>query len=180
MDKIVCFIGESCSGKTVLAKELEKQGYNVIQSYTTRPPREENEWGHTFATMELYYQHKQAGIVIADKEVYTGVMYWATTKQYKGKGVSIYIVDPEGFKTLKENVKDAQIVGVYIKTDTETRRARLANRPETENRIEKDYDVFKFTECDYVVDGNRPTEDILSILFTEQLNRLDKNIGEVE
>ena len=48
MDKIICLVGCSGSGKTTLAKELEGKGYNIIHSYTTRQPRYENEWGHTF------------------------------------------------------------------------------------------------------------------------------------
>ena len=48
MDKIVCLVGPSGSGKTTIAKELEMMDYNIIHSYTTRKPREPNEWGHTF------------------------------------------------------------------------------------------------------------------------------------
>ena len=51
MDTIFCLVGPSGSGKTTVAKALEKHGYNVIQSYTTRPRRSENEWGHTFVTV---------------------------------------------------------------------------------------------------------------------------------
>jgi guanylate kinase len=48
MDKIICLVGPSGSGKTTVARGLEKEGYNIIQSYTTRKPRFEGEWGHTF------------------------------------------------------------------------------------------------------------------------------------
>lgn len=48
MDKLILLVGPSGSGKTTIAKELEKEGYNIIHSYTTRKPREPNEWGHTF------------------------------------------------------------------------------------------------------------------------------------
>ncbi len=47
-DKLILLVGPSGSGKTTISKELEKEGYNIIHSYTTRMPREPNEWGHTF------------------------------------------------------------------------------------------------------------------------------------
>ena len=47
MNVIVCLIGPSGSGKTTIARMLEAE-YNVIHSYTTRPPREPGEWGHNF------------------------------------------------------------------------------------------------------------------------------------
>ncbi|MDV7402737.1 hypothetical protein RZS08_65550, partial [Arthrospira platensis SPKY1] len=47
-DKIICLCGESGSGKTTIAELLEKEGYNYIQSYTTRKARFEGEKGHIF------------------------------------------------------------------------------------------------------------------------------------
>ena len=48
-ETIFLIIGESGSGKTTLVSSLEKQkNLKSIQSYTTRPPRYENEYGHIF------------------------------------------------------------------------------------------------------------------------------------
>lgn len=78
MDTIFCLVGPSGSGKTTVAKALEKHGYNVIQSYTTRPQRSDNEWGHTFVT--AIYSDKPPWVmdnVIAYNE-FAGNHYWAT------------------------------------------------------------------------------------------------------
>lgn len=113
MDKIICLVGPSGSGKTTIAKELEKLGYNIIYSYTTREPREPNEWGHTFIDKEEITHIRtdtDSGLriivtrkgnrqillkSIAFRKIYKEY-YFATKDQYQGKGTSIYVVDPDG------------------------------------------------------------------------------------
>ena len=71
-DKIICLVGPSGSGKTTIAKELEKEGYNIIHSYTDRKPRVENEWGHTFVSVEeMSKSHKSMiyGDIMLDDSV---------------------------------------------------------------------------------------------------------------
>lgn len=191
-DKIICLVGASGSGKTTIAKELEKLGYNIIHSYTTREPREENEWGHIFIPkledMKVnYINHSGMSVlniegkeqdgetpyiyynsnVIAFKEVYEGLYYWATKQQYQNKGISIYVVDPDGAGQVKENAKDAEVVTVYLQCDKETRQLRMLRRKgiesvgEVQERIKKDKEIFKVCKCDYVVDANNDVEEVL-------------------
>ena len=146
MDKIICLVGESGCGKTTIAELLEKEGYNYIQSYTTRKPRFEDEKGHIFVETDS----KEAINIISDNEcealpamtipqdwlsneiiAYTyfdGNHYWATRYQYQGKGNSIYIIDTAGVKELKEKVTDADIVVIYIKVDESARWYRIFER----------------------------------------------------
>jgi guanylate kinase len=182
MDKIIALVGESGSGKTTIAKELEKRGYNVIKSYTTRPPREPGEWGHTFVDRGNYgldsgiflnsftYYHPCKIIACT---FYNGYHYWATTWQYQGKGTSIYVVDPAGVKDLKNNIKDAEILVIYLKADQETRYARMLKRgtnsiksrleivKDARQRLEHDESVFTCFSANYVIDANRGIEDVL-------------------
>jgi len=117
-DKIVCLVGPSGSGKTAVSYELEKVGYNVIHSYTTRPPREENEWGHIFV------DEMPPGPKIAYTYI-NGYHYWATPEQYKGKGTSIYVIDPPGVEYLKQHVDDAEIVVIALWASETERRFRI-------------------------------------------------------
>lgn len=153
-DKIVCLVGESGSGKTTIAKLLEERGYNVIKSYTTRLPREPEEWGHEFVRLDTYWVHN----IVAETE-FDGNKYWATVKQYKGKGTSIYIIDPAGVEDLKEKITDAEIVVIYLRVEKNLRyyrllereaevRGKMLNRILALNRSEKDFEMFK--EIDYV------------------------------
>ena len=51
------FVGPSGSGKTTIVDKLECENrYKSIQSYTTRPQRHQNEYGHIFISDEEFDQ----------------------------------------------------------------------------------------------------------------------------
>mgnify|MGYP000801673411 CR=1 FL=1 len=55
MKNIYLIVGPSGSGKSSVARELEKRyGFGEIQSYTERPRRYPDEPGHTFVTPEEF------------------------------------------------------------------------------------------------------------------------------
>ncbi|HHV72189.1 MAG TPA: AAA family ATPase [Clostridia bacterium] len=166
LDKIICLVGESGSGKTTLAMRLERESYNVIKSYTTRPPRYPNEWGHIFVLEEEYWKQKKSEMLAYT--YFDGYHYWAKFEQYKGKGISLYIIDPQGVKDLKETVKDAEIVVIYLKVDQEERINRMikAGRKEEDikKRVKHDSLKFKIVCCDYVVDNNGSIDETLEVI----------------
>ncbi|HHV43020.1 MAG TPA: AAA family ATPase [Clostridiaceae bacterium] len=181
-DKLILLVGPSGSGKTTIAKELEKEGYNVIHSYTTRPPREPDEWGHTFvndvALEELY---DKQDTIVAFQMLY-GNAYWATKEQYQGKGTSIYVIDPKGAEQVKESVKDAEVVTIYLQCGKFERWDRMMYRAglnktvfsaeqmkehreralAIQTRIENDDKMFSIVKCDHIVDANRNIEEVLT------------------
>lgn len=194
-DKIVCLVGESGSGKSTLAELLEKEGYNYIESYTTRKPRYKGERGHTFINKDNYefnFDNKSHfKILKLDKEIegftvglpldyvaytfYNGEHYFATRDQYKGKGISIYVIDPAGIKDLKNNVEDAEIVVIYLNIAESQRFVRMELRidgnctddeyykelKKINGRIKHDREAFKIIQTDYCVDANRSIEEVL-------------------
>jgi len=169
MDRIVCLVGESGSGKTTIAKKLEKQGYNIIKSYTTRPPREKGEWGHIFVDCidnEVFPSNN----VIAYTEI-KNHHYWALESQYKGKGISIYVIDPRGVKELKDrlwnkNIEgEVDVIGIYFKADEKVRLDRVSKEcgsEEAVKRLARDKGKFYVIDCNYVVDANRSVEEVLA------------------
>ena len=165
MDTIFCLVGPSGSGKTTVAKALEKQGYNVIQSYTTRPRRSEDEWGHTYVT--AIYNDKPPWVmenVIAYNE-FAGNHYWATKEQYKGKGKSVYIIDPPGDKQLREEV-DCEVVTIFLATPRNVAWERMIidNRGacDADERIKHDAEVFAAVKTDWVVDTDRGIKEVIA------------------
>ena len=181
MDKIICLVGHSGSGKTTVAKELEKEGYNIIHSYTTRPPRYEGEWGHTFIDEKAIKnirtdtndglkiivtrkKNRQRLLkAIAFKKLYNDY-YFATKEQYQGKGTSIYVVDPDGAEQVKRSVTDAEVVTIFLMADEGIRYKRMVRDRGygAVERINKDITIFSICKCDYAVDANRSIEEVLA------------------
>lgn len=189
MTKIICLIGASGSGKTMVAKELDKRGYNIVHSYTTRKPREENEWGHIFIEGELsncnshlcttkgsFYRSD----MIAYFNNYKGTIYFATEEQIKKGETNIYIVDPIGSREVKEHYKDnknVEVISIYLQADEEVRARRMTGRvtdktqlayikdlktiPEIADRIVPDRKIFKLVQADYTLNANRSKESVL-------------------
>lgn len=187
-DCIICLVGPSGTGKTSIAYALkEKYGYNIIESYTTRPPRHEGEKGHTFVDK---FNYLFDGKVLPDNVIafnkYNNYEYWATREQYQGKGVSIYVVDVPGVKMLKETIKDAEIVVVALYVSEGKIVRRLFERekifsPKSKKakseallslsgRVLHDQDAFAIIPCDYCVNANDELEDVV-----ERVNSIIQN-----
>lgn len=187
MTTIINLVGASGSGKTTIAKELERDGYNVIHSYTNRKPREENEWGHNFIEAELsncntHLCTTQGSFhrsdMIAYKELY-GRIYFATEEQVQDGATNIYVVDPAGAREVKGHYKgtSVEVKTIYLQADEEVRAERLTLRvddksqlvyikdlktiPDIAQRIVPDRDIFKLVKCDYVINANRNIDSIL-------------------
>lgn len=181
-DKIICLVGESGSGKTTIAELLEKEGYNYIQSYSTRKPRYEGERGHIFVdtvpTVLNTHGFSKEDISKAGIIAYTyfdNAHYWATREQYQGKGTSIYIIDVAGVKELKEIIKDAEIIVIYLKATRIARVARMLQREgydlcvptpvdiyeKIDQRATHDAKAFKDIKYDYAVNANNDIDEVL-------------------
>ena len=155
MDTIFCLVGPSGSGKTTVAKALD---YNVIQSYTTRPQRSEDEWGHTF--VEAY---KDTGDTIAYNK-YNNYEYWATKAQYQGKGKTIYIIDPKGDAMLRETI-DEPVVTIFLKVSEAkafNRMCKERNYIHAQERLEYDREEFAKVRADWVVNADRPVAEVVA------------------
>lgn len=125
------FVGKSASGKTTIADMLENQ-YGLVQtrSYTTRPPRYEDEIAHTFITDEEFDQLED---IVAYTE-YNGFRYCATSEQIDN--VSIYVVDVPGVTTLLDKYKtERPVVIFYFDTSVCTRIDRMMERNDSDMSI---------------------------------------------
>ena len=167
-DIIFCLVGPSGSGKTTIAKILEEEGFNVIQSYTTRHSREPNEWGYTFTT--AIYGDKppwEEADVIAYNN-YNGNHYWATKGQYEGKGKTVYIIDPPGDTKLRE-VVDCPVVTIFLHAGWDVLYERLrAERGEdsAKSRLSYDRQVFAAVKTDWTLDTQDSKERVMWRLKT--------------
>lgn len=179
-DYIICLVGASGTGKTSIAYALkEKYGYNVIESYTTRPLRYEGEKGHTFVEtwrIKPWINAETSPCNIIAYNKYNGYEYWATREQYQGKGVSIYVVDVPGVEMLRKTIKDAEVVVIALHADADTRWDRLCERGDNQTaiieRIAYDNKAFAVIPCDYSVDANADLDTV-----AERVNSIIEGIA---
>jgi guanylate kinase len=151
-DTILALVGASGTGKTSVAKLLERDGIHVIKSYTTRPPRSPGEWGHIY--VEKIPKGHKAQMIAYTK--FNNYEYWAIQKQYRNKGWSVYVIDPDGVRSLREKVSVKTIVVALIADEARRRERMLQERDHssTVQRIHHDRECFKFVECNYIIDTN--------------------------
>lgn len=125
------FVGRSASGKTTVANMLERDGYNQIQSYTTRPPRYQGETGHTFISKKEY--DKLDNIVAST--LYNGYHYCTTLEQIQN--ADIYVIDVPGVITLLNNYEKIKrpLHVIYFEVDVYNRIQRMLERHDSDTQI---------------------------------------------
>lgn len=128
MSKKVCFciVGKSGVGKSYIADKLTKE-YSFVQvdSYTTRPRRDNECSGHIFITEEEANNWPKEDIVAYG--LYGGYQYFATKEQINNS--DIYVVDKQGLEGLRKNYEGQDdtrsLVIVELRTGAFNRIKRL-------------------------------------------------------
>jgi guanylate kinase len=143
---LLVLIGKSGSGKSSIAKELQKQrDIPELLTYTTRKSRGDND-NHIFATDKDYYNCKD---ILAETE-YGGYRYWTAHHQLI-VGTQTLIVDNNGLKSLYNT--DYAMTVIYVECDEHIREQRVGRE-----RMDRDKG-FEFIKVDYVVDNSGSIED---------------------
>lgn len=168
-NKILCIVGDSGAGKTLASLHLQnKLGANVICSFTTRPPRETEVEGR---------EHHFINIVPDPNELlayanFGGWEYYALKTQVWGD-CTVYVIDEQGLKNLKEEHGDEyRIFSVYI-TRTWSNRKRVGVKAK---RMERDYrrDKLPMEEYDWVIDNNSTKKNLfvnIETIYNEVKNK---------
>lgn len=140
---IALLIGPSGSGKTTVADTMSK-AYDLrqIYSYTTRPPRTEDEIGHVFLSEEEFDELKD---YVAYTE-FNGYRYCATAQQVEE--CDLYVVDVDGAQYFKAAYNGDKIpVVFYFDVPTTVLQERMWQRGDDKlavlKRLAHDKDKFK-------------------------------------
>ena len=135
-------MGRTCSGKTTLAKTVAATLHmKVLRSYTTRPMREgENE--HT--SDHIFISEDEVKLFQGKIAAYTeinGYKYFVTRDMVMNS--DIYVVDPNGYKMLAENIKrknmKIKLIPIYIDVDVADQERRYRARGNTRNEFWERY-----------------------------------------
>lgn len=158
MKKLFCIMGRTCSGKTTLAKTVAATLHmKVLRSYTTRPMREgENEHtsDHIFISEDEVKLFQ--GKIVAYTEI-NGYKYFVTRDMVMNS--DIYVVDPNGYKMLAENIKrknmKIKLIPIYIDVDVADQERRYRARGNTRNEFWERYksEAERFDKFEEEMDG---------------------------
>ena len=178
MKPLITLTGVSGSGKTTLANKLAKKyGYSVLKSYTTRPPRENDEAdlsSHNFCTMQEAAFIAEHDEIIA-KNWFNNFFYFATKSQVNSS--DLYVTDVVGLKDLYRNYTGKPIISIYLDVDSSICAERMSKRGDSDKaifeRLRHDSEAFKDARgyCDFVCDNS--TQDKLNenVEFIDMLFR---------
>lgn len=174
----IVLVGASGTGKTEVAKILERKGkdFKLIDTHTTRPPRHEGEKGHTFVGMppeEAEKTMREKFTIIAET-MYNGHYYFCTEEQIKDVPRPILTIDPHGVKQLISRTKIPLLI-VYYHADEDTRVGRMCYRLDRHvdpagqdlvmKRIIKDREHFSKEAVNSIIGGGL---DLLTNMFDKK------------
>ena len=150
-------IGHSGTGKSAVADYMAKHhGLTVLQSYTTRPKRFDEERGHIFITEEEFAKLKD----IVAYTVFNNYKYGATAEQVENS--DIYIIDVKGVEEFKNLYKGEKTpIFIYLTATVDNcikrMRARGDSVEKVMERVNHDKEAFAGVIYDVKIDTNNKT-----------------------
>ena len=166
---LIVLCGKSGSGKSAIAKEIEKYGYEKIITDTTRPPREGeiNEVDYFFDTEEQFDELLNEGefLETTQYKVASGDIWrYGTTIGAVAEAAdkSVIILNPYGLRAMKEH--EIKHKSVLIESNETVLLSRLQKRgdwkAEVQRRIETDRKDFEGVseEVDFIVYNEKNTD----------------------
>lgn len=177
-------IGRSGTGKDTLVNYMcQKYGLKKLKSYTTRPPRQNEEDTHIFISPEEVKKYQD------DIIAYTKIgefEYFATKSQLRD--INFYIIDPKGVQDLENipNLKEEfSFIKLFIYLPEKERKKRIALRGDSEeaflkrqegekqqfDNFELQTDLFDYAICNMdLIEAQKEIEHIVQ--FETKQNQL--------
>ena len=149
----IFLIGPQGSGKTTLAKELERRGYEQILAYTTRTPRDNEIEGidYHFVTDAEFENAFLDGELTCVRTYSTVFGVWsyafAWADLYRAVD-SVAVIDPESYLRIYDQIEN--VFGIYLDVPDDVRKARLLVRGDDPEEIDRrmEADAMDFASID--------------------------------
>ena len=179
---MIVLIGASASGKTEVAKTLiYKNGFSKIVTYTTRKirPTEKDGIDYHFVSKQQFLELKESNFFL-ETTIYNGNFY-GTPKNDLGLN-KVIILEPNGFKAIKE-IKDDTIISFYILDSEENRRRHMLERGDDPQKVEerilndrKEFSYKNIGSTTFVIQGdNLSINQIAEQVYKKYMAKLSKN-----
>ena len=129
MYKVICIIGKSGVGKSILANEICKdKKFHFVKSYTTRKVRindPEDKETHIFVSKD--FREKAKEVMVEYINVEKNYCSWVDKTLFDENKINIFVVDIDAFLKLNKR-KDMNVKCVYLQLLEEERKERYRNR----------------------------------------------------
>lgn len=176
--KIYCIMGRSASGKTTISRELSKKmNINIIKSYTTRPMRD----GENIQTSDhIFISENEVSKYKNDFAAYTeinGYKYFTTLSMLRKESAWIYVIDPNGYGTLKNNLNpdEFDLLPIYIERNFEMAKqgasargddiSKWKERRKNEDKQFTDFESKKNEEVLFINNNDKTLEEVTNIIL---------------
>lgn len=150
----IALVGAATSGKDYLRKRFMNRGFIYGVSCTTRPPRPGEVHGedYYFLTQEEFQTHIDNGTFV-EWQAFNDWRYGLTKEEFER--CDVMILNAEAVNLLEDEYRQRLFV-MYLNIPEETRRARLYQRNDKddtiERRIEADNEQFgNFSNYDCII-----------------------------
>lgn len=136
MKPLYLIVGASGAGKTTVVRYLEEvYDYKSIPSYTTRPKRTEDEYGHIFVSNDDFPNENDC----VGFTNYCGNKYGVTKEQFEDPTYHTYVIDTKGVYRLKNiNNLNREYKTIYLKPTLATTIDRMKARYCKDNKLNLD------------------------------------------
>lgn len=174
MKNTIVIVGPMCSGKTTLAKWLEKHGFERVVTYTTRPMREGEVDGvdYHFISEEEFEDRILKGY-FAEYRMYKASFgtcwYGSAKKDYVGEDRKVIVLDPVA-ASLPDIYENSTIVYLRIRPSVCIKRAlkRGDDPDEIYRRMEADAPYFETFE--------KTVRPFFSFGYVDEVSRMGQRI----
>ena len=142
-------MGMTCTGKTTIAKELGKYGYERVITYTSRPMRrgEGAKKDYIFIPPDDFDKMEECGFFAESFEYKPGWKYGSALRDYKDSDKKVIILTPNGIRAIRKKYPDINLEVFHLVVPIDTIKQRLLERGDSKReatrRLKADIEDFE-------------------------------------